>query len=918
MSSPIIDKNLEERKAHRIRKGFKARGITIAKKQQFQNEARVAREATAKAIRAGKLDKALQRMKEDGIQLWDLMEYVFDPSNKQGTLRWHGFFINHGNATRILDWWTSSKNTADARQEVTEWACNHVSKLIAREAAHITKSKELQTRGQQIDGEFVTSFSFSKLHDWLSSDEVAPVSMQMLRALATSQNADKHTELRKVKTQMVTTSAALACLGEYSRSNNRVKRMISVYMYSAGAQCQLMTVISSLGLAESYSNLISKNRRRQRVTRSRTRGSQNADSAGEGTDQVTAVVGKTGTLHQLSESMRQEARNIAAEGLFATVYDNINMNFNNAEQIIGRHDTQENGTCATIVPLFDAKVEDLDLNKFQTAFLEAPVLKRDDILHTPAESRAFSKSLVFTILRIIIKFGGEGFRRFEKEMEKEQPTSEEKIEVHRSELHPLPAWNIDESTITGNAEVCEAIYDELHLGESPGAEQRVRFMSGDQLSIARLRALENIRAGHEDGEPDLVFTSLYARVLHCLLLVSGHASLEEYLLKVTSWNEFFQHAERIYDEYASPFKVEELRWDRERCKSETPTEGDMVFENALLYMCDALISREFTDAVKAGDSGRVVLVLKIWALAFRGNGRTKYAYEMLHFIHNLTNVWPKAIRDIVLKNWLLNTTGNPNSFCEFDLIQEHLNFWIKNAYKAHGANSSWEWLETMAPLCDALRKVAHNFNDMLGSDQGTRHAPPDLTDDIAALMESLDDNNVYRLKKGRVLEDGDEPVKDVIAAGLRSLEDGPKSPLYEYNEAFQKLQRRRKMHPVSALSLPSISPDPTKTTILGTPDLPDQSDLEAATPLASTHEQDVGVQKNFDLLTNLPADNSLELEVIDDEPTEADMILEDLEHGILEPTLQRLSAEDVELDMDEFPIEYNDSSSSESEAEDEE
>lgn len=120
-------------------------------------------------------------------------------------------------------------------------------------------------------------------------------------------------------------------------------------MYSAGAQRQLMTVISSLGLAESYSNLISKNRWRQRVTRGRTRSSQDTvegpeheslrDAPGEGTDQVKAVVERTGTLHQLSESMRQEARDIAAEGFFATVYDNINMNFNNAEQIIGRHGT---------------------------------------------------------------------------------------------------------------------------------------------------------------------------------------------------------------------------------------------------------------------------------------------------------------------------------------------------------------------------------------------------------------------------------------------------------------------------------------------------------------------------------------------------------------------------------------------------
>jgi hypothetical protein len=43
----------------------------------------------------------------------------------------------------------------------------------------------------------------------------------------------------------------------------------------------------------------------------------------------------------------------------------------------------------------------------------------------------------------------------------------------------------------------------------------------------------------------------------------------------------------------------------------------MVLENAILFMRDALISREFTDAVKAGDSERVVLVLKTWALSFR-------------------------------------------------------------------------------------------------------------------------------------------------------------------------------------------------------------------------------------------------------------------------------------------------------------
>ncbi|EDR07951.1 uncharacterized protein LACBIDRAFT_327131 [Laccaria bicolor S238N-H82] len=66
---------------------------------------------------------------------------------------------------------------------------------------------------------------------------------------------------------------------------------------------------------------------------------------------------------------------------------------------------------------------------------------------------------------------------------------------------------------------------------------------------------------------DLIFISLYAHVLHCLLLVLKYESLE----------------------------------DKE--DSAKPTKGDAVFENAFLFMWDALVSQEFNDAIKAGDSG---------------------------------------------------------------------------------------------------------------------------------------------------------------------------------------------------------------------------------------------------------------------------------------------------------------------------
>lgn len=520
--------------------------------------------------------------------------------------------------------------------------------------------------------------------------------------------------------------------------------MLSLYLYACGAQRQSITVLSTLGLCESYSNLMSRNVRRKRKTK--THSSQSHATGGEPSDdnpfldtpsilQEETISQRTGTVYQLSDSMRREARKLAASGLYSEGYDNININLRNAEQIIGRHgksgmvntvklrryinspslDSQENGTCATIYPLFDAKIEDLDLKKFQDAYLAAPPLKLEDIVLLGDDQRQFKKNLIHCILRVIVKHGGPGFQKFQKDLQDEQWVSPEQIPVHKTEQHPLPTWPIDESTIIGNAEVDEAVIKELQLDTEhvPEVSERVRFVGGDQLSIARLRALEFIRAGQEDGyhgyfwgvwipglfhakiadahgtllnhlgrpesgsqNPgslafhnarldrlpitatslptfrtcrDLIFVSLYARILHCLLLVSKFHSLDEYSEKVTNWKDLVNHATMIFDQFANATRVDELRSQRAE-ELETASEGaklssgDAVFENACLFLRDALISREFNDAIKCGDSGRVVLVLKTWALSFRGNGRTKYAYEMLHLIHNLTTVWTPEIR----------------------------------------------------------------------------------------------------------------------------------------------------------------------------------------------------------------------------------------------------------------------------------
>ncbi|KAJ6521413.1 hypothetical protein B0H10DRAFT_2451070 [Mycena sp. CBHHK59/15] len=112
-------------------------------------------------------------------------------------------------------------------------------------------------------------------------------------------------------------------------------------------------------------------------------------------------------------------------------------------------------------------------------------------------------------------------------------------------------------------------------------------------------------------------------------------------------------------------------------------------------------------------------------------------------------------------------------------MQEHMNFWIKTIYQAHGSAASWEWLGMI-----------------LGSDQGTKHEPANLTTDIHLLMKSLAEHSVYQIK-GRVFADGDgSPTPDVIAVGIQQLADSASNPLMEYNAAFKKLQARLRLPPL--------------------------------------------------------------------------------------------------------------------------
>ncbi|KAJ7264138.1 hypothetical protein C8J57DRAFT_1624548 [Mycena rebaudengoi] len=872
----------------------------------------------------------------------------------------------------LADFVEGAGTSPGARTFVWDWAYGLVKALVAKESRKITASGMLNKSKKTVNEDFFLKYSLTGLSRKLR--ELSPLAFGIFDAFSsTARQRKENSKLFQKKRDVLAGSAALSLLNGASQNNSYAQAVVGTYLMATGAQRQHFSVLQGFGISMGYASIITRGQTAKETDTKANETDLRDDSGIDGVDPRTpgkhAKKNKRareskkkkkkrkrspGTLSLLSDACRATARALAATGLYLIVYDNINMMVRIAEQILGRKNTQENGTCATEVPLHDAKLEDLLTSELDKSISAAPPLTIENLEFTEAEGSFFRENMIHTILRIIIRYGGEGLEIWKDELDAAQP----RCTYHP--LHPLPAMEIDENSTKGNIEVNQAINAELGLDENdPEYVKYVKIIAGDQLTIARQRSILQIRLGHESGTQawkhivlmpglfhakiadchgvlhthfgkpgagtrspgslgfhntvldrlpitltslppfrtcrDLIMVSLYARILHCLLLVSKQSSLEDYAKTKTTWATLTAHAEQIYDKFADADRVQELRERRvpDECKrdaelaaktkgkkastdtspggkKENPPhiqKGDMVFENAVLFISDALLTREFADAIKAGDSGRIVLILKQFAFTYRANGRTKYAHEMLHI----------------------------NAFVEVDLVQEHLNLWIKRIYKADGDAHSWDWLALVSPCVDVLRRLATSINADLGSRQGNKHTIPDLEDDIFLLMASLQEHEVYIIKEGRTLDDDEMPAPDVLSAGAAALTHGTtNNPLDDFNAQFDQIRRRRDLLPVSALAqyLPGgaayqaevSAPAPTS---LGSPAASD------GLPDVVLHLRDTGTVASAGDEDDSQAPPPQTPPASDDEDDEEEEEL--LSHS---PTLTRHEPEDVDLDMD--------------------
>lgn len=192
-------------------------------------------------------------------------------------------------------------------------------------------------------------------------------------------------------------------------------------------------------------------------------------------------------LKQLGEERLKEMLSLVRSKAFMIIWDNLNIAFKVTEQRADSKSHFDNGTTATIVPLFGVEFGSLPLELLPRRNHRLPLLEwtNQDLLPTLDEAQRVERQHIWHIQDILYD-AFPPLRARLKDTISPVP-SVQQIPLHQTEQFPLPAMHIDESSLDGTLEVLEHILRKtLNLTEDEIKKHGIIICAGDQLSKSLL------------------------------------------------------------------------------------------------------------------------------------------------------------------------------------------------------------------------------------------------------------------------------------------------------------------------------------------------------------------------------------------------------------------------------------------------
>jgi hypothetical protein len=429
-------------------------------------------------------------------------------------------------------------------------------------------------------------------------------------------------------------------------------------------------------------------------------------------------------------------------------HDNINIPFRTFQQRIGNQNHFDSGTAATILVLKTplARWPDRDLRIRQRALEADNLISGDSIFMLAAGAGPrLDCHAIYAVLRFLVdspEFDLETYEFKNDPMFSHRPSSGRQLPIGKNHIpcqYVLKTAHIEEASYEGNARVLAEWWRQLERGTLSGqkemGERQTIVWAGDQLTVSRLRGLQNFHCEDHNSFDRLDFLvpvfgwfhaqmafehSIHAQyygtqqgfgLVHAFDLlkrkglhspsVQGnfHNQIREAILHVTE--------ARFRDIWCLVGNVENLKDLRKCSPQELRTLAvciitDYASSEGLVKLgerCDDLLyqsiqmARDLLDyvlldrAISSGDIGLLEDLLPRILFRYIGGGSKNYSIEILELLQGLHREWPTDLkyvfpilsnymltssRDFIRQNcWLTSMTGTPDSFQPIDLLQEH-------------------------------------------------------------------------------------------------------------------------------------------------------------------------------------------------------------------------------------------------------
>jgi hypothetical protein len=136
------------------------------------------------------------------------------------------------------------------------------------------------------------------------------------------------------------------------------------------------------------------------------------------------------------------------------------------------------------------------------------------------------------------------------------------------------------------------------------------------------------------------------------------------------------------------------------------------------------------------------------------------------FIH----VFNDKQREAILNNWLVNLSGKAGRWHELDLLQEHLNFWIKVFFNSRNSAFDTPFLQNVALNITGFSQLRTVLVNVIGISASTGyHHKPSKIADILTLAAKHKQDDIFTFHPGRT-----QPfkAKDTFQIGMEKLRNG--------------------------------------------------------------------------------------------------------------------------------------------------